>query len=72
MARWYPSAAEIDRFLHGYGFDDNILVEQIEVTQNETFQFFMFAALDKRTQEVRIIVMWPDPGQVIAAYDDMT
>lgn len=54
-----PSASEIDRFLLGYAFGDQVMVERIEITQDGNFEFFMFAAWDQLTDEVRLFTMWP-------------
>lgn len=53
-----PSAAEQDRFLSGYGFADDVIVERIEIDKNGIFEFFMFAAWDPKTEEVRLLTMW--------------
>lgn len=53
-----PSAAEQDRFLSQYGFADDIIVERIEIEKKGAFEFFMFAAYDPKTEEVRLLVMW--------------
>lgn len=54
-----PSAAEIDRFLEGYGFAADVIVERIDIEKNGMFEFFMFAAWDPKTDEVRLFSMWP-------------
>lgn len=54
-----PSAAEIDRFLSGYGFADDVIVERIDIEQDGNFHFFMFAAWDPKTDEVRLFTLWP-------------
>lgn len=55
-----PSASEIDRFLSRYGFDEAVLVERIEISRDGQFEFFMFAAWDPKTDEVRLFTMWPE------------
>lgn len=54
-----PSAAEQDRFLSRYGFAADVIVERIEIGKNGTFEFFMFAAWDPKTDEVRLFTLWP-------------
>lgn len=54
-----PSAAEIDRFLNQYGFSDDVIVERIDIERDGNFEFFMFAAWDPKTDEVRLFTLWP-------------
>ena len=54
-----PSASEIDRFLLGYAFGDHVMVERIEISRDDKFEFFMFAAWDQKTDELRLFTMWP-------------
>lgn len=55
-----PSAAEQDRFLSQYGFAEDVIVERIEIDKNGMFEFFMFAAWDPKSDEVRLFTMWPE------------
>jgi hypothetical protein len=57
-----PSAAEIDRFLVGYGLSNEDLVERIEIRDPATsdFQFMMLAIWRKEQDEVSLAVMWPE------------
>ena len=54
-----PSAAEQDRFLSRYGFAADVIVERIEIEKDGKFEFFMFAAWDPQTEDVRLFAMWP-------------
>ena len=54
-----PSASEQDRFLAQYNFGPDSVVERVEITKNEVFEFYMFAIWNKLDDEVRILVLWP-------------
>lgn len=54
-----PSAAEQDRFLSRYGFAADVIFERIEIGKDGNFHFFMFAAWDPKTDEVRLFTLWP-------------
>jgi hypothetical protein len=55
-----PSAADIDRFLVGYGLSVEDLVERVEIRDPATsdFQFLMLAIWRKEQDEVSLVVMW--------------
>jgi hypothetical protein len=55
-----PSAAEVDRFLVGYGLSGEDFVERIEVRDPLTsdFQFTMLAIWRKEPDEISLVVMW--------------
>ena len=58
MAR--PSASEIDFYLAQYALDEQReVVERIEITKNDIFEFYMFAIGDNSEGDVRLVVMWP-------------
>ena len=52
-----PSAGDTDQFLSQYGFDDDVIIERIEITQGGVFQFFMFAAWRPQTEELSLFQM---------------
>ncbi len=49
-----PSESDIDRFLSQYGFADDVVIEQIEITEQGVFQFYLFAAWQPKTQELSL------------------
>ncbi len=55
-----PSAAEVDRFLVGYGLSSEDLVERIEIRDPLTsyYQFTMLAIWHKERDEISLVVMW--------------
>jgi hypothetical protein len=52
-----PSASEIDQFLSQYGFDEDVVLEQIEITEGGVFQFYLFAAWHPETEELSLFQM---------------
>jgi hypothetical protein len=52
-----PSAEDTDQFLSQYGFDDDVIIEQIEITERGVFQFFLFAAWRPQTEELSLFQM---------------
>jgi len=52
-----PSATDIDQFLSQYGFDEDIVLEQIEITERGVFQFYLFAAWQPETEELSLFQM---------------
>ena len=60
-----PSAAEVDRFLVGYGLSSDDLVERIEIRDPVTsdFQFTMLALWRKEQDEISLVVMWPEGSE---------
>jgi hypothetical protein len=53
-----PSASEIDFFLSQYNFDSDAMIERIEITKDGEFQFYMFAASNRFTDDVSLLAMW--------------
>jgi len=53
-----PSASEIDFFLSQYNFDPGAIIEPIEITKDGEFQFYMFAASNRFTDDVSLLAMW--------------
>jgi hypothetical protein len=54
-----PSASEVDFFLSQYGFDSDAVIERIEITKDGEFEFYMFAALNRFTDDLSLLAMWP-------------
>ena len=52
-----PSATDIDQFLSQYGFDEDVVLEQIEITERGVFQFYLFAAWQPETEELSLFQM---------------
>jgi hypothetical protein len=53
-----PSASEIDFFLSQYNFDSGAIIEPIEITKDGEFQFYMFAASNRLTDDMSLLAMW--------------
>ena len=54
-----PSASEIDFFLSQYNFDSDAMIERIEITKEGEFEFYLFAASNRFTDELSLLAMWP-------------
>ena len=54
-----PTASEIDFFLDQYNFDSDARIERIEITKDGEFEFYMFAASNRITDELSLLAMWP-------------
>ena len=52
-----PSVSDTDRFLSQYGFADDVVIEQIEITEQGVFQFYLFAAWRPETEELSLFQM---------------
>jgi len=52
-----PSERDRDRFLSQYGFADDVVIEQIEITEQGVFQFYLFAAWQPETEELSLFQM---------------
>jgi hypothetical protein len=52
-----PSVSDTDRFLSQYGFADDVVIEQIEITEQGVFQFYLFAAWQPETEELSLFQM---------------
>jgi hypothetical protein len=52
-----PNASDIDQFLSQYGFDEDVVLEQIEITERGVFQFYLFAAWQPETEELSLFQM---------------
>ena len=54
-----PSPSEIDFFLSQYSFGPDAMIERIEITKEGEFEFYMFAASNRFTDELSLLAMWP-------------
>jgi hypothetical protein len=54
-----PSATDIDQFLSQYGFGEDVVMERIEITEQDVFQFYLFAAWQPETEELSLFQMPP-------------
>jgi hypothetical protein len=52
-----PSVADIDQFLAKYGFGEDVVIEQIEITERGVFRCYMFAAWQPATEELSLFQM---------------
>jgi hypothetical protein len=52
-----PTVSDIDRFLSQYGFAEDVVIEQIEITEHGVFQFYLFAAWQPETEELSFFQM---------------
>jgi hypothetical protein len=52
-----PSANDIDQFLSQYGFDEDVVIERIEITEQGVFQFYLFAAWRPGNEELSLFQM---------------
>ena len=54
-----PSSAEIELFLSQHNFEPDAAIEQIEISNDGAFEFYMFAALNRFTGDLSLLAMWP-------------
>jgi hypothetical protein len=52
-----PSASDTDQFLSQYGFDEEVVIERIEITEQGVFQFYLFAAWRPESEELSLFQM---------------
>jgi hypothetical protein len=52
-----PSASDIDQFLSQYGFDEDVVIERMEITDQGVFQFYLFAAWRPENEELSLFQM---------------
>ena len=57
-----PSAVEIDLFLAQYHFNADAEIEQIEISKDGVFEFYLFAVSNHLNDELSLLAMWPKPG----------
>jgi hypothetical protein len=54
-----PRASAIDLFLSQNNLDSDAMIERIEITKDGEFEFYMFAASDRFTDDLSLLAMWP-------------
>jgi hypothetical protein len=52
-----PSESDTEQFLSQYGFDADVVIERIEITERGVFQFYMFAVWRRDKEEISLLVM---------------
>ena len=52
-----PSEIDTEQFLSQYGFDADVTIERIEITERGVFQFYMFAVWEPDTEQISLLVM---------------
>jgi hypothetical protein len=52
-----PSASDTEQFLSQYGFDEDVLIEPIEITDQGAFQFYLFAVWQPKSEELSLFQM---------------
>jgi len=54
-----PSTVEIDFFLSQYEFSPDAAVEQIEISKDGVFEFYLFAVSNRFLDDLSLLAMWP-------------
>jgi hypothetical protein len=54
-----PNEVEVDFFLSQYNFDQDAVIERIEISKDDVFEFYLFAVWNRRTQDLSLLAMWP-------------
>jgi hypothetical protein len=52
-----PSESDTDQFLSQYGFDEDVVIERIEITERGAFQSYLFAAWHPQSEELSLFQM---------------
>ena len=55
-----PSPAEIELFLRQHNFGPDAGIEQIEISTDGAFEFYMFAVSNPSTDGLSLLAMWPE------------
>ena len=55
-----PSSAEIELFLSQHNFAPDAGIEQIEISTDGAFEFYMFAVSDRSSDSLSLLAMWPE------------
>ncbi len=55
-----PSSAEIELFLSQHNFAADAGIEQIEISTDGAFEFYMFAVSDRSSDRLSLFAMWPE------------
>lgn len=54
-----PNAVEIEFFLSQYNFDPDAEIEQVEISKDGVFEFYVFAVSNRRNDDLSLLAMWP-------------
>jgi hypothetical protein len=54
-----PGPGAIDVFLRQCNLDSDAMIERIEITKDGEFEFYMFAASNRFTDDLSLLAMWP-------------
>ena len=55
-----PTASEIELFLSQHNFAADAGIEQIEISTDGAFEFYMFAVSDRSSDSLSLLAMWPE------------
>src|ERR1700749_1913191 len=55
-----PTASEIELFLSRHNFEPGAAIEQIEISNDGAFEFYMFAVSHRSSDALSLLVMWPE------------
>jgi hypothetical protein len=54
-----PSPGAIEVFLSQCNLDSDAMIERIDITKDGEFEFYMFAASNRLTDDLSLLAMWP-------------
>jgi hypothetical protein len=54
-----PSAIEVDHFLSQYNFGSDATIEQLEISKEGAFEFYLFAVSNRLSDELSLLALWP-------------
>jgi hypothetical protein len=57
-----PSAAEIELFLSQHSFGPDAMIEEIEISSDGAFEFYMFSVSCRGSDDLSLLAMWPEQG----------
>jgi hypothetical protein len=55
-----PTASEIELFLSQHNFEPDAAIEQIEISNDGAFEFYMFAVSNRSSDALSLLAMWPE------------
>ena len=55
-----PTASEIELFLRQHNFEPDAAVEQIEISNDGAFEFYMFSVSGRSGDDLSLLAMWPE------------
>ncbi len=58
-----PSAIEIDHFLSQYNFGADATIEQLEISKEGVFEFYLFAVSNRLSDELSLLALWPQQNR---------